>query len=505
MALFLLIALIGVYLLYEWYDDRLYARLAEKDALIDQSSQQIKAVDTRLHQAVDAQDGVQAEIVALRNRHQEEKSLLTDRLEVLAQANADLERNLTSLRATHADDLAAEQQKTRQAIGERAELVAAYAELKRLHEAGQEKTIALQSDLAKVHEAIAKTAAEHQAKVAELENHLNERVKLSKTTPMDADLLRTALAAGVLTSDEGAGEDRQALTDQLAETTSRLETLQADHDAVRKQLAETQQQLERTQSELEQSTLRLADASPLDAAEDRIAVLNKRLETEQSVRAELLQQHRAALIALTDTLDETKQKMAAVEDQLRTAQTETRETDQGVSEQVASANAQVATLEARLEEERRQSASAQQTLRDEAEKAIAKLRAREAGFANLGGTCTPRGVLLRLMEAELRFSPGQATLPAGELASLERIATLLKEQPELTVQIEGHTDSLGGAELNLSLSQRRAEAVRQSLIERGVEAARLSVEGIGAARPIADNATAAGRSLNRRVEVYVKE
>ncbi|WP_201094653.1 OmpA family protein [Thiocystis minor] len=505
MAFFLLLALIGVYLLYEWYDDQLYARLAEKDALIDQSSAQIRATDTRLHQVVDAQDSVQAEIAALRNRHQEEKALLTEQLERLAQEKAAFGQNLASLRATHADDLAAEQQKTRQAVSEREELDAAYAELKRLHEADQAKMIALQSDLSNVHKAIEKTAAEHQAKVTELENHLNERVKLSKTTPMDADLLRTALAAGVLTSDEVAVEDGQALTGQLAETTSRLEALQADHDAVRQQLAETQQQLERTQSELEQSQSKLTEVSPLDGDGDRIAVLNEQIETEKNVRTELLQQHQAALIALMDTLDDTKQKLAAVEDKLRTAQAETSETDQGVLEQVASANAQVATLEARLEEDRRQSASAQQTLRDEAEKAIAKLRAREAGFADLGGTYTPRGVLLRLMEAELRFSPGQATLPAGELASLERIAALLKEQPELTVRIEGHTDSLGGAELNLSLSQRRAEAVRQSLIERGVEAVRLSVEGIGAARPIADNATAAGRSLNRRVEVYVKE
>lgn len=505
MALFLLLALIGVYLLYEWYDDQLYARLAEKDALIAQSSKQIKDAGTQLLQAEDAQDGVRSEILALHNRHQTEKSVLTSRLEALAQAKAVLGQDLQALKTAQADELAAEQKKTAQAIGEHDRVALAYAELERLYEADKAKTIALQSDLDKVQQAIADTAAEHQAKVAELEQHLNERVKLAKTTPMDADLVRTALAVGVLPPDETVVEERQALTDQLAEATSRLERLQSDYDASRAQLAEIQQQLQRTQADLNQSKTKMADHDQISEAEEKLAALNERLATEQNVRTELQKQHQAAITALTETLDETKQKLAAVEGELGTAQTATGKTDQGLLAQYEAAKARIAALEAGLEEERKQSASAQQTIREEAEKTLAKLRARHAGFADLGGTYTPRGLLLRLMETELRFPPGQATLPKGELASLDRITDLLAQQPDLTVRIEGHTDSLGGAELNLSLSQRRAEAVKQSLIERGVDAARLSAEGIGSSNPIADNATAAGRSQNRRVEVYVEE
>jgi outer membrane protein OmpA-like peptidoglycan-associated protein len=105
----------------------------------------------------------------------------------------------------------------------------------------------------------------------------------------------------------------------------------------------------------------------------------------------------------------------------------------------------------------------------------------------------------------VRFQPGQATLLGGELPSVTRIAELLKEQPTLTVRVEGHTDRSGNDELNKTLSQQRAEAVKQALIARGVDAVRLTAEGIGSARPLADNATAAGRSQNRRVEVYVSE
>ncbi|NEX22591.1 OmpA family protein [Thiorhodococcus mannitoliphagus] len=131
------------------------------------------------------------------------------------------------------------------------------------------------------------------------------------------------------------------------------------------------------------------------------------------------------------------------------------------------------------------------------------MRELEAGFAALNGTYTDRGLLLRLAESELRFLPGQATLPAGDLQSLDRIADLMDKETKLSIRIEGHTDSVGSDELNLDLSQQRAQAVQQALTERGVAADRIKAEGIGSARPIATNATAEGRSKNRRVEVYI--
>ena len=110
---------------------------------------------------------------------------------------------------------------------------------------------------------------------------------------------------------------------------------------------------------------------------------------------------------------------------------------------------------------------------------------------------------MSLAESELRFAPSQAVLPEGELPSLERLAELLNAHPQLTARIEGHTDSIGGIALNQTLSLKRAEAVRQALIARGVAAERLTAEGLGPARPIATNATPDGRGQNRRVEVYL--
>ena len=80
----------------------------------------------------------------------------------------------------------------------------------------------------------------------------------------------------------------------------------------------------------------------------------------------------------------------------------------------------------------------------------------------------------------------------------------MKQYPMTDTVIEGHTDSVGTAAYNLSLSQRRAEAVRQVLIDQfKVDASRLTSVGYGEERPIADNRTAEGRQLNRRVVAVV--
>jgi outer membrane protein OmpA-like peptidoglycan-associated protein len=79
---------------------------------------------------------------------------------------------------------------------------------------------------------------------------------------------------------------------------------------------------------------------------------------------------------------------------------------------------------------------------------------------------------------------------------------MLAAHPELRLTVEGHTDDVGSATTNQSLSARRAEAVRQALVaQHGVDAARLEARGFGATRPASPNATAEGRQANRRVEL----
>lgn len=86
---------------------------------------------------------------------------------------------------------------------------------------------------------------------------------------------------------------------------------------------------------------------------------------------------------------------------------------------------------------------------------------------------------------------------------LNRTAALLKKYPENAITINGYTDSTGNAAYNVDLSQRRAKAVADALIERGVPASQVSYNGFGAANPVAPNDTAAGRAKNRRVELEI--
>lgn len=101
---------------------------------------------------------------------------------------------------------------------------------------------------------------------------------------------------------------------------------------------------------------------------------------------------------------------------------------------------------------------------------------------------------------KITFAPGSARIDAEANAGLDAIAAVLRECGEFPLEIAGHTDSQGRAEMNLALSQRRAEAVRDALASRRVLVSAITAQGYGQENPIADNATAAGREANRRIE-----
>jgi len=106
-----------------------------------------------------------------------------------------------------------------------------------------------------------------------------------------------------------------------------------------------------------------------------------------------------------------------------------------------------------------------------------------------------------LVENKITFAPGSATLDAESREALDQIADVLRECGALELEVAGHTDSQGRAETNLALSQSRAEAVINALLSRRVLVSGMEARGYGAERPVADNATAAGREANRRIEM----
>lgn len=109
------------------------------------------------------------------------------------------------------------------------------------------------------------------------------------------------------------------------------------------------------------------------------------------------------------------------------------------------------------------------------------------------------------VELEVLFDFDKANVKDGSYADIQNLAEFMKQYPQLTTTVEGHTDSVGPEAYNQKLSERRAGAVRQVLVEQyGVEAERVSSVGYGETRPIADNSTQEGRALNRRVEAAVE-
>jgi len=101
------------------------------------------------------------------------------------------------------------------------------------------------------------------------------------------------------------------------------------------------------------------------------------------------------------------------------------------------------------------------------------------------------------------FDVNSAHLTPGSSSVLDPVATDLQKYPRLKIELQGHTDSTGSDAYNLKLSQQRAEAVREYLVEHGVPPAQLVARGYGETMPIASNDNADGRTRNRRVVMFV--
>ncbi len=109
----------------------------------------------------------------------------------------------------------------------------------------------------------------------------------------------------------------------------------------------------------------------------------------------------------------------------------------------------------------------------------------------------------RLESASIQFDSGSATISVDSYPLLEELADIVSSCEGVTVEIQGHTDSDGSEQGNLGLSQRRAQAVLQNLVDEGIDTAQLTARGYGEAQPRADNSTRDGRARNRRIEFVI--
>ena len=175
----------------------------------------------------------------------------------------------------------------------------------------------------------------------------------------------------------------------------------------------------------------------------------------------------------------------------------------------ALARARIAEQERAAALERAQAAQRQ---RQAEEQAAAEAAKRQLGaeverlrsqIADLKARETERGWILSL-GGDVLFDTGEATLKAGALRALDQLAEYMRRHPGREIVVEGFTDNTGDSDMNQRLSEQRAQAVRNALLSRGVDATRVTARGHGENYFVASNDSAAGRQLNRRVEFVLQ-
>ncbi len=473
--------------------------LAERDsAAADGDSAALAGFDASEHEA--ALDAAERRISALHARLEQERTALQQQLEVV--------------RAQR--DGTASEVESRLSQAHRAELDSARTRIGALQARLDQERHALQQQLDVVR-------AQREAAASEVESRLG---KAKQTAVNQAERRIAALQARldqegtalkqqlevVRAQRDGVAADIEAqLRRQHSVALSAMEQrvsaarakLDNQRTALEQQLALVRAQRDAAAEERDARPTRAAHEKALQQADLRVRAALARLDNERTalqqqldvVRAQrdaAAEAEAASVARLNQDLEAERERL----DELRSAQAAELEALRKQQEDAAQAAEEArARMQAMAADAERQLAEAEavtnsvQTLFDSA--------------AELGGEVTEDGVRVSLGGDQLRFASGSAALPAGELPTIDRTAALLVARPELTARIEGHTDSAGGADLNQTLSRQRAEAVMQALIDRGVDAGRLSAEGLGEANPIADNNTAQGRGQNRRVEVYL--
>ena len=184
----------------------------------------------------------------------------------------------------------------------------------------------------------------------------------------------------------------------------------------------------------------------------------------------------------------------------RTAEANKAQQSAVASQRQADDSQQNAVASQRQAEASQQAAATSQQQTRDAEMRTGLL---ETQLKELNAKKTERGLVITL--GDVLFDTNKAQLKSGGTRSLQKLADFLKQYPQRKAQVEGYTDSTGSADYNLELSDRRANAVRSSLVGMGIGNDRITTHGYGQESPVASNDTADGRQLNRRVEIVLSD
>jgi outer membrane protein OmpA-like peptidoglycan-associated protein len=240
-----------------------------------------------------------------------------------------------------------------------------------------------------------------------------------------------------------------------------------------------------------------------------IARENAQKERAESARAKAAEEAALRAQAETDRMAAERSKAHALE-AARQAELQKRDADaarqaavQAKNEADAARQAAIAQQQQFAAETERARMAAADRLRQNAEQGQAQLRQQLLDQFNaiLRTRDNARGLIVNM--SDVLFDTGKYTLRPGAREKLAKVAGIIMSHPGLRIEVEGHTDSVGGDEYNMRLSENRATAVQGYLVEQGIQRGNVTAKGFGKSLPVTDNSTAEGRQMNRRVDLVV--
>jgi outer membrane protein OmpA-like peptidoglycan-associated protein len=264
-----------------------------------------------------------------------------------------------------------------------------------------------------------------------------------------------------------------------------------------------------------QASLQMAENS-LTRKEDKKAVISNarqtvqfsedaRLLTEQRKEAERITNEKAAAAAKAKAEAEAKAAGEAAEAKRRNDLEAARQAELAAAKQAQlKAEAETAAAKAQAEQDAlKAKEAAAQADADRSRKAAEALRAQLLEQFNrvLETRDTSRGLVVNM--GDVLFATGKYNLRPEAQLVLAKLSGIILSHPGLNLAVEGFTDTVGSDDFNLKLSQQRADTVREYLVTQGLADSTVTATGFGKTNPVADNATAAGRQKNRRVEIVV--
>jgi outer membrane protein OmpA-like peptidoglycan-associated protein len=283
-----------------------------------------------------------------------------------------------------------------------------------------------------------------------------------------------------------AEEARERKSGRRAITMTAREAAQTAEDA--RLIAIQRQETERLEKTQQAAAAREAEATARAQSEAR---LRERAEADRAdAERRRVEAEAAAARAARDRSEAESARIAA-----EAAKADAERARQRLAEERAAAEAARDASKASEEEAR------QAMARAEAEKAQLREQLQRQLNVILETKESARGLIVNV--SDVLFDTGRHTLKPGAREKLAKVAGILLAYPDLRLEVDGHTDSVGDDDSNQSLSERRAESVRAYLVQQGIPPTAIVALGYGESQPVASNSLAAGRQQNRRVELVV--